>query len=38
MGWLRLSKACRVKDLDPDTARKADFYTQQFVDAISPSK
>ena len=27
----------RRKDLDPDTAKKADFYTRQFVDAISPS-
>ena len=26
-----------VKDLDPATARKVDFYTRQFVDAMSPS-
>ena len=26
-----------VKDLDPQTARKVDFYTRQFVDAMSPS-
>jgi polyhydroxyalkanoate synthase len=32
-----LSSVKGVKDLDPDTARKADFYTRQFVDAISPS-
>ena len=32
-----LSSVRGVKDLDPDTARKADFYTRQFVDAISPS-
>ena len=25
-----------VKDLDPEAARKADFYTPQFVDAIRP--
>jgi polyhydroxyalkanoate synthase len=32
-----LSSVHGVKGLDPDTARKADFYTRQFVDAISPS-
>jgi polyhydroxyalkanoate synthase len=26
-----------VKGLDPHTARKVDFYTRQFVDAMSPS-
>ncbi|RBP12176.1 polyhydroxyalkanoate synthase [Roseiarcus fermentans] len=26
-----------IKDLDPKTARKVDFYTRQFVDAMSPS-
>ena len=26
-----------VKGLDPATARKVDFYTRQFVDALSPS-
>ena len=32
-----LSSVRGVKDLDPDTAKKADFYARQFVDAISPS-
>ena len=32
-----LSSVRGVTDLDPDTAKKADFYTRQFVDAISPS-
>jgi polyhydroxyalkanoate synthase len=32
-----LSSVRGVKDIDPDTARKADFYARQFVDAISPS-
>ena len=32
-----LSSVRGVRGLDPDTARKADFYTRQFVDAISPS-
>ena len=32
-----LSSVRDVKGLDPATARKADFYTRQFVDAISPS-
>jgi polyhydroxyalkanoate synthase len=27
----------RVDDLDPKTAHKIDFYTRQFVDAMSPS-
>jgi len=27
----------RVEGLDPRTARKVDFYTRQFVDAIAPS-
>jgi polyhydroxyalkanoate synthase len=27
----------RVDDLDPKTAHKVDFYTRQFVDAMSPS-
>ena len=31
-----LSSVRGVRDLDPDTAKK-DFYTRQFVDAISPS-
>jgi polyhydroxyalkanoate synthase len=26
-----------VEGLDPATARKVDFYTRQFVDALSPS-
>ena len=32
-----LSSVHDVKDLDPATARKVDFYTRQYVDAISPS-
>jgi polyhydroxyalkanoate synthase subunit PhaC len=32
-----LSTVREVKDLDPKTARKVDFYTRQFVDAMSPS-
>ena len=32
-----LSSVRGVRDLDPDTAKKTDFYTRQFVDAISPS-
>ena len=32
-----LSAVRGVKDLDPKTARKVDFYTRQFVDAMSPS-
>ncbi len=32
-----LSRVRAVKDLDPKTARKVDFYTRQFVDAMSPS-
>jgi len=32
-----LSSVRGVRGLDPDTAKKADFYTRQFVDAISPS-
>jgi polyhydroxyalkanoate synthase subunit PhaC len=32
-----LSSVRGVRDLDPDTAKKADFYARQFVDAISPS-
>ena len=32
-----LSSVRGVTDLDPDTAKKANFYTRQFVDAISPS-
>ena len=32
-----LSSVRGVTDLDLDTAKKADFYTRQFVDAISPS-
>ena len=32
-----LSTVRDVKGLDPHTARKLDFYTRQFVDAMSPS-
>jgi polyhydroxyalkanoate synthase len=32
-----LSTVHEVKDLDPKTARQVDFYTRQFVDAMSPS-
>jgi len=32
-----LSTVRAVKDLDPKTARKVDFYTRQFVDAMSPT-
>jgi polyhydroxyalkanoate synthase len=32
-----LSTVRGVEGLDPMTARKADFYTRQFVDAIAPS-
>ena len=32
-----LSTVRGVPDLDPKTARKVDFYTRQFVDAMSPS-
>ena len=32
-----LSSVHDVKGLDPATARKVDFYTRQFVDAMSPS-
>ena len=32
-----LSSVRDVKGLDPANARKVDFYTRQFVDAISPS-
>ena len=32
-----LSTVRGVSDLDPATARKVDFYTRQFVDAMSPS-
>ncbi len=32
-----LSTVRGVKDLDSATARKVDFYTRQFVDAMSPS-
>ena len=32
-----LSTVRGVKDLDPESARKVDFYTRQFVDAMSPS-
>jgi polyhydroxyalkanoate synthase subunit PhaC len=32
-----LSSVRGVKDLDPATARKVDFYTRQYVDSISPS-
>jgi polyhydroxyalkanoate synthase len=34
--WLQHS-VHDVKGLDPHTARKVDFYTRQFVDAMSPS-
>jgi polyhydroxyalkanoate synthase len=33
--WLQ-STAGGVKDLDGESARKVDFYTRQFVDALSP--
>jgi polyhydroxyalkanoate synthase subunit PhaC len=32
-----LSSVRGVKDLDPATVRKVDFYTRQYVDSISPS-
>ncbi len=32
-----LSTVRGIKDLDPKTARKVDFYTRQFVDAMSPT-
>ena len=32
-----LSAVNRVNDLSPKTAHKVDFYTRQFVDAMSPS-
>ena len=32
-----LSTVRGVKDVDPKTAKKVDFYTRQFVDAMSPS-
>ena len=32
-----LSAVSRVNDLNPKTAHKVDFYTRQFVDAMSPS-
>jgi polyhydroxyalkanoate synthase len=32
-----LSSVRNVKNLDPNTALKADFYAREFVDAISPS-
>jgi polyhydroxyalkanoate synthase subunit PhaC len=32
-----LSAVNRVEGLDPKTAHKVDFYTRQFVDAMSPS-
>ena len=35
-GWLR-STLHDVEGLDVQTARKVDFYTRQFVDALSPS-
>ena len=35
--WLQHSVADAAGGLDPHTARKIDFYTRQFVDAISPS-
>jgi polyhydroxyalkanoate synthase len=35
--WLQHSVADATGGLDPHTARKIDFYTRQFVDAISPS-
>ncbi len=35
--WLQHSVTEASGGLDPHTARKIDFYTRQFVDAISPS-
>src|SRR6266498_2569907 len=32
-----LSRCCEVRGMDDATARKVDFYTRQFVDALSPS-
>ena len=32
-----LSAVREVKGMDDATARKVDFYTRQFVDALSPS-
>jgi polyhydroxyalkanoate synthase subunit PhaC len=34
--WVR-STVADVEGLDEETSRKADFYTRQFVDALSPS-
>ena len=34
--WVR-STAADVEGLDEETGRKVDFYTRQFVDALSPS-
>ena len=34
--WIQ-STVSGVEGLDPNTARKVDFYTRQFVDALSPS-
>ena len=34
--WIQTT-VCGVDGLDKRTARKADFYTRQFVDALSPS-
>src|SRR5271155_550524 len=35
--WLQHSVADAAGGLEPHTARKIDFYTRQFVDALSPS-
>jgi polyhydroxyalkanoate synthase len=34
--WIQETVA-EVEGMDPDSARKVDFYTKQFVDALSPS-
>jgi polyhydroxyalkanoate synthase len=34
--WLQ-STVRQIEDLDPETRRKVDFYTRQFIDACSPS-
>lgn len=35
--WLQRSVSEATDELDPHVARKVDFYTRQFVDAMSPS-